>query len=251
MKLNLKLQMGLATVAAISGMMAPATSQAFGIQPTCYSQFSTEVDLGVARVSDATGAWRKSITNLSAAGETAATSQAREDWILNTTASQLTFLNKEVDTPEMTFAAAEGVTITPSAASIKNETENPIPLAYPAPGAAQGFHYEQVARVKVTGLGPSGQLKGTLLLPVSGHTGLTNSKAWAKTDKYSIYLTKGRQVVATLAKNVPSLGIITMQEIDAKLTPGEVYAIEYHRGGSGGPGGYSEGRVIEFVWDGI
>ena len=88
------------------------------------------------------------------------------------------------------------------------------------------------------------------MLPVSAHTGIANATKWAKTDTYSIYLEANGKVVATLANNVKSLDFITSQEISMNLQAGTVYQVTYHRSGSGGPGGFMEGRVLELVWDG-
>ena len=161
------------------------------------------------------------------------------------------FLYGKTDTPEMVFAAEEGVVTTAPAQAIQNPSRNTIPLNYTTDAGKQGYHYEQVPRIDVTNLGPSGLLKGTLLLPVSGHTGIPNAERWAKSDTYRLYVvdSTGKEV-AVIASAAPSRGVITAQEVAIQMTPNTLYRLLYFRSGSGGPGGYPDGRTYDIYWDG-
>lgn len=104
-------------------------------------------------------------------------------------------------------------------------------------------------KVKVSGLGSSGKLPLTLILPVSGHTGAANARKWAKSDTYSIVMTSASNN-KDIVNDAKSLGVITLQEIIVPLKKNEVVTIMYDRSGSAGPGGFSEGRYLEIIWDG-
>ena len=243
--------MKLATLLAAAAVITSAgQAMAFGIQPTCASFFGRGIELNIPHAPDATGQWRAKITNAQASGAVAPTSAAREEYINNAIGSQLTFMNSNEDTPEMVFVQAEGVKVTvPAKEALDNVT--PIPLAYQPGAAKQTKHYEEVPRLNVTGLGPMGVLRGTLLLPVSAHNGLANANAWAKVDKYWVDTAdaQGRQT-GKVVVDAPSRGPITVQEVQIQLIPGQVVQLRYARNGSAGIAGYAEGRVYEFVWDG-
>lgn len=104
--------------------------------------------------------------------------------------------------------------------------------------------HPEITHIKVSGIGPSGILKATMVLPVSGHTGVANAEAWAKTDTYTLLI--GTKAIV---KNVKSLDLVTKHEVEIPLKIGsnEVF---YERSGSGGVGGYPEGRTIVVEWDG-
>ena len=191
--------------------------------------------------------WRAAKTQ-GATSKPVKTSVEREEWLQQSQKAMLDFLYKEEDTPEMVFAQEAGVTATAPAVSTTNSLKNTIPLNFTADGKAQGFHYDRVPRIDVTGLGSSGVLRGTLLLPVSGHTGIPNAESWSKTDTYEVRLMVDR-VETTIARG-PSLGMVTAQDIEIQMVPGKVYSVLYYRSGSGGPGGYSDGRTYDIVWDG-
>lgn len=200
----------------------------------------------IARAGDAD--WRSASTNTIAQG-LSRTSAAREKWLQDASQSMLNFLHNEHDTPEMVFAAEDGVISIAPTIAIQNSARNTIPLNYTLDANKQGFHYDQVPRIDITGLGPSGILRGTLLLPVSGHTGLANAKQWAISDKYTIVLQTqaGRQ---TLVSDAPSRAMVTSQELEIHMVPNTLYRVLYFRSGSGGPPGYPDGRTYDIYWDG-
>lgn len=240
----------LAASAATLCVLSAGQAHAFGIAPTCKSYFSSTVELGIPHAPEATGAWRANITNAQTAGEVAPTSVAREEYINKAAGSQLTFMNSHEDTPEMVLVQAEGVRVS-VATKEAYEDITPIPLAYQPGAAKQTKHFEEVPRLEVTGLGPSGILKGTLLLPVSAHNGLVNANNWAKVDLYKVVIAdaQGRQT-GKIVIDAPSRGPITIQEFAVQMVPGQVIQIQYARNGSAGVAGYAEGRVYELVWDG-
>ena len=203
---------------------------------------------GVGQSGEVTG-WRASRTNLFSGAEQASTSAAREAWLANAEKLMLKFLFDHTDTPEMIFAAAEGVEITVPKLAFTNPENNTIPLNYVTDPAKQGFHYEEVPAITVSGLGAEGVLNGTLLLPVSGHTGIANARSWAKTDTYDIYL-EGNGNKVMLAQAAKSLDLITLQEVSMVLKAGVEYQLVYNRSGSMGPGGYPDGRIYKITWDG-
>lgn len=179
-------------------------------------------------------------------------SPEREAWINGAAKAMKDYLYADTDTPEMIFAQAEGITakVTETKA-LENKRQYTLPINYTKNVVEQAYHFDQIARIEISGLPSSGELKGTLLLPVSGHTGIPNAEKWAKTDTYSVYLENAQgQRLATLAENAKSQDMITFQEISAKIEAGKVYRLTYYRSGSGGPAGYPNGRIYEIIWDG-
>jgi hypothetical protein len=246
----MKLASLFAVSAATACVLASGQAHAFGITPTCKSYFSSTVELGIPHATEATGTWRSKITNSQTSGEVAPTSAAREEFINKAASAQLRFMNSHEDTPEMVMVQAEGVTVSvPAKEALTDIT--PIPLAYEPGAAKQTTHYDDIPRLNVTGLGPSGILKGTLVLPVSAHNGLANAIAWAKGDLYKVVVAdaQGRQT-SSIVIDAPSRGPVTLQEFAVQMVPGQVIQIQYARNGSLGVGGYAEGRVYELVWDG-
>ncbi len=119
-----------------------------------------------------------------------------------------------------------------------------------------------ITRYAVSNLGSKGKVRGTLLLPVSGHNGNANARRWAVTDFYQVRTdsnpTKaaathhswgrtGREVLLLRSK---SLDLVTKQEVELQMLKDIPVVVLYEREGSAGIGGYVEGRVMEFVWDG-
>ena len=246
MKLNVLLAASAATVCVLSS----GSAHAFGITPTCQSYFRQVMELGIPHAPDATGEWRAKITNAQADGTIAPTSQAREEFINKAVAAQLTFMNSHEDTPEMVIIQAQGVTVS----VVKKEAYDdvtPIPLAWEPGTGKQSSHYDEVPRLNVTGLGPSGVFRGTLAAPVSAHNGLVNATNWAAVDLYGVVVANANFAkTGTIVQDAPSKGAVTLQEFAIQMVPGQVIQIQYGRNKSLGVGGYAEGRVYEFVWDG-
>ena len=189
--------------------------------------------------------WRATSTNADPIDSSvAATSSSREAKIQKLEKWQITMINGTMlghaDTPPMYFVPADG--------------QNAVELVHSGGlhGVFTHFH--------VTGIGPSGILKGTLLLPVSGHLGFPQAQIWAKQDKYNITSQVGAGPQGdqfgsynggtVLVANGQSLDLITKQEVSIQLVAGQQVRVLYFRQGSGGPGGYPEGRVMIFTWDG-
>lgn len=204
--------------------------------------------------------WRASSTNIAFGLTPAKTSVNREQWLKDASKSMMDFLEDKnhapgqqphPDTPEMVFAAEEGVVVTAPAKAIVNNAKNTIPLNYTTDPKLQGYHYDEVPRIEVSGLGPSGILRGTLLLPVSSHTGMANAAKWAKTDTYDLYVldASGKRIL-TIANSAPSRDFITAHELEIQMQPGQTYLLQYARSGSGGPSGYSDGRGYYLTWNG-
>lgn len=121
-----------------------------------------------------------------------------------------------------------------------------IPLNTP-----MGYGSGVVPRHEVRGLNPSGEFKGVLALPVSGHVSPADAKRWAKTDTYTLNLRAlGRGSQKSLVVNAKSLDFATFQNIEFRFLKGQVYRVEYERSGSGGAAAYPEARYIELVWMG-
>lgn len=113
-----------------------------------------------------------------------------------------------------------------------------------SPGWGSGI----IHRYEISGLGSSGDLSGTLLLPVSGHMGVSNARGWAANDTYEIRLARtGTPKVLVGPKK--SLGLITFQEFKIRMNKNEVVRLFYERSGSGSAG-FPEGRIVEFTWNG-
>ncbi len=173
--------------------------------------------------------WRSAQTNLNQSGDVSATSNIRERHLKSSIKQMENSVNRS-STPIMALFPAEG------------QTESYLVKT-------RGYQSGIISRMEVGNLGESGVYKGTLVLPVSGHDGVTKAKQWATTDTYSIHMESAAGTV-TLIKDAPSKDIVTLQEIEIPLKRGEVVKILYDRSGSAGPGGFPEGRIIEFVWDG-
>jgi len=171
--------------------------------------------------------WRNAITHTRSQAAFAATNTEREAWIKELQVFMENYIFTAKDTPEMEFVPAVGINLK----------------------VLQDYDNGRIPRISLTGIGPDGILAATMLLPVSGHCGPNSARAWAKTDTYSLFLESPAGNI-NIVKDAPSLGIITLQEIEVKLTPSVVYKITYHRSGSGGPMGYPSGRILEIVWDG-
>jgi len=188
----------------------------------CQAQFASSPDV----------AWRATNTHAYPDGSFSLTSSARESRIQ----SQVQAMQAEIlyppdpETPYLEFFSEEGVQ--------QVQTEQAV------------YQTGKLYRYNISGLGPSGVLKGTLLLPVSGHTGIPNATKWKDTDTYTIKRTAAGEVTTDIILDAKSLDFITAQEIEISLIAGKPVRIEYHRSGSGGPGGYFEGRTMEFTWDG-
>ena len=174
---------------------------------------------------------RASATHALASGEIVNTSDAREvelkrleNNMLDEIYARGKFAKAHSDTPPMELVPEDGVK-----ATYVDRYDGGDP---------------EITHVKVSGLGSKGVLRATMLMPVSGHTGVKNAEAWAKTDTYSIL-----QGQTAIAKNVKSLDLVTKHEIEITLKKG-ANEIFYERSGSGGVGGYAEGRTIVVDWDG-
>lgn len=171
--------------------------------------------------------WRQPTSHPDAQGEFAATNSLREGRIEQTSADMEAFIFDHTDVPEMEFYAAAGV-------KVKH---------------VRTWQSNQMPAIEVSGLGKEGILRGTLLLPVSGHCGAEKARAWATTDTYKVFLEGGSKQVL-LVKDAKSLGFVTKQELQIPLEKGKALKITYHRSGSGGPGGFPGGRILEITWDG-
>lgn len=169
-------------------------------------------------------AWRNVITNSTSPGQFWASSQAREKEIQDTvTGMRETVLDDET-TPFIQFFQTE-------TATLKDLLEN---------------ESDKSPDFEVTGL-QGGTLQGTILLPVSGHTGKANALKWAKSDTYNLYLTNSKGVKTQLVKGAKSQDVVTIHEIELPLVKGEKFALTYERSGSLGPSGFPEGRTIYFT----
>lgn len=95
-------------------------------------------------------------------------------------------------------------------------------------------HDAAVYSVKASEL-QNGVLKTTLLLPVSGHVGLSQAQHYARTNVFEV------KVNGVLTK-VPARGFVTEQEMSLALKPGRntITAEPY----TNALGGYEEGRTI-------
>lgn len=177
--------------------------------------------------------WRQAFTHANSQGEYSPTSAKREKILEARRQYMEEYIFGKTDTPELEFVSEEGAKVTIVRDNISPEGR------------------DQTAQIKISGIGKSGILKGSLLLPVSGHCGVASAQQWAKTDTYDVYMwDKSDRKTSDVAKGAKSLDLITIHEVEVPLVKGEWVKIVYHRGGSGGPGGYYTGRVFEFMWDG-
>lgn len=173
--------------------------------------------------------WRSAQTHTTE-NHSAGTSAEREAKIRERKAFMEDYILNVGDTPEMEFLGAEGTS---------------VKLVRPFDDGGT------IAYIEVSGLGASGILSGTFLLPVSGHVGKKEALSWAKTDTYSLYVEDaGGTRLATLVADAKSLGLVTAQEAAIPLQANQLLKVTYYRSGSGGPRGYPSGRILEIKWDG-
>lgn len=110
-------------------------------------------------------------------------------------------------------------------------------------------HYENGVYAKYNvSTGGEPVLRATLLLPVSGHTGVEDAKKWATTDTYTIWAeVDGKKTF--LAQDVKSLDLITLQDVAIPLEKDKEVKVYYQRSGNS-IYGFVAGRVLGFTWDG-
>lgn len=170
--------------------------------------------------------WRARLTRVNASKQLSRTSFEREEYIFDL-AREMRESISESATPVMEFIQEEGVLF----------------------AELQAVDQHTPFRVKVRGLADDGILRGTLILPVSAHTGLKDALVWAGTDLYQLEVSVGNGPRVPLVKNSESLGEMTFHEVEIPLKKGEIVKIYYYRNGSGGPMGFAGGRIIEFLWE--
>lgn len=202
--------------------------------------------LTAGQVASAQSNWRGGFTQMQNKTSIARTSSERERVLQSNVQYMADFIEKTVkDTPPMVFFAEAGL-----------RQSVLVPFTYPT---------GKTPRIKVTGV--SGNvLRGTLLLPVSGHTGAANARQWAKTDRFDVtvaygpvspdsggYYSYNSQRESHLVRNVLSLDLVTALEVEIPLkqmgpnqyAPVTLYYYRLGVGNSmGAPGGYYEGRAI-------
>ncbi len=180
-------------------------------------------------VNQAEYAWRKNFTH-DLSGEAWITDAVREkqiqDSIKNMTDEHNGVFAGHPDTPPMVLIPVAGTKIT-----FTQKWQEYSPMVAKVTGASDGV------------------LRVTVLLPVSAHTGLADATRWAASDTYSLSIKYGNGAETTIVKDAKSLGMITTHEVEIPLKEGQPVTLFYYRSGSGGPGGYSGGRILEMTWD--
>lgn len=190
---------------------------------TVWAQPACQLALGNGKAASKLEDWRKAATNY-ISGDVMKTNQARE---------------KEIRKNQLAMVK-----------DIKNDTTPGIELVEEV-----GSSYYYSSKNSPFGSGSSinhvifdktsgGEVRFTLLLPVSGHTGIQNAKAWAKTDTYKIWIQTTSNKRYVLASG-NSKDLVTYQDIKIPLKKGESVRLTYDRSGSAGPGGFPEGRTID------
>jgi len=195
---------------------------------TSFSAFSSSGECATTRI------WRGQSTHaLPRTTEGVHTSPAREQYLQLRKAYQLSKIfpkSKQTgDVPEFEIVAAEGVS-----------AEYSLPA----------WNVYETPKVKISGIGPSGLLAATAILPVSGHAGRQNAIQWSSVDTYNVFMTDSAGNRRDLVRNGRSLKAVTFQDLEIQLEAGRTVKIFYERSGSGGVGGFSSGRTVELTWDG-
>lgn len=196
------------------------SSFSFGLTP-CESALSSIVS--------ADQSWRASFAHPLADGSFLRSDSKREKDIQNSLQHQ----NKELqgvysgkpETPPMVVVPTTGTKI-----RFTKAWEEYSPMIAEVTGASDGF------------------LNASVLLPVSGHTGLANAYNWAKTDTYTLTYDNGSGKEIDIVKDAKSKDLITVQDIKIPLVDGKPVILRYYRSGSGGPSGYSGGRELHLTW---
>lgn len=191
---------------------------------------ATNCNLPLAKLANADINWRAGATQELGKGGTHRSSSARESLIKKS----IELMEKEVK----------------GELSGNNHSDTPPMIVVPTDGTEINFtqRWQEYGdmHAEVTGA-PDGILRATVLVPVSGHTGLANAKRWAKTDTYSLNYKNGSKETP-LVSNEKSLDLVTAQEVEIPLVDGKPITLLYYRSGSGGPGGYAGGRILHLTW---
>lgn len=212
-----------------SGNKGPIGVEAKGQLDACNANFT-----GAEQGTELTE-WRKAFmhpnSDQSASASFAKTTPARENLIKARVQSMINYIWVDGDIPDMEFVPEEGVT----SESLR----------------AANYNTGAIPQVMISGVGPSGKLRMTLLLPVSGHNGWSNAARWSKTDTYKVWFQgAGASQPTAIITGAKSLDFITTHEVEIQLDPNQVVRVLYARDGSAGVGGFASGRTIEFKWDG-
>lgn len=192
--------------------------------------------------------WRAKITHVNSEQTVAPTDAAREQEMSFSIKRMQDAVLVDESTPLMEFFTAKGVTG-------EYLVETP------------GYHSGVIDRLEVGSLGPSGVLRGTFLLPTSGHvseyqrdaqgnlveipgSGAANARKFVANGTYQLSVQAGPSGTEKSTELIKVLDVVTVQEFSITLKKGEMTTIYYSPTGSAGPGGFSEGRTLEIIWDG-
>lgn len=200
-----------------------------GLLSVCSFGFDCKTLIAVAGDTDAH--WRNNITHPTATNISWKSDSAREQDIKNQMKHQTDEHNGvfagHPDTPPMVVVPVKGTVIR----------------------FTKDWEEYKNMQAEVTGTTvQDGILRATILLPVSGHTGLANARNWAKTDTYSLFWEDAKGKRTTIVKDAKSLDMITLQDIEVPLKDGEKVTLYYERSGSLGVDGYQGGRALELTW---
>ncbi len=185
----------------------------------------------IAAAGDTEAQWRSNITHAGPNNVTWRSDAAREQAIKNQ-------MKHQTDEHNGVFAG---------------HPDTPPMVVVPVTGTAIRFTkaWEEYKNMQADVAGTTvqdGILRATILLPVSGHTGLANAKKWSTTDTYSLYWEDAQGKRTTIVKDAKSLDMITLHDIEVPLKDGEVITLLYERSGSLGVDGYQGGRALELTW---
>jgi len=186
--------------------------------------------------------WRQAFTwTKGPSGQVVATNAAREALMQARSKEMNDELFATKDTPHMSFFV--------EAAPNLKQTEI-VPSVYLS---------GKTPTIKIQGVQGS-VLKGTLMLPVSGHDGIQKATAWSKADRFDLTMTTGPLAAHSsgsgqkhLLTQVLSMDMVTVVELEIPLTQKadgsyEPVNLLYYRLGVknhlGSPGGYWEGRAL-------
>ena len=206
-------------VLVLLGLLNQRT-QALPQQVACAGILPEATPLQVSR-------WRQALTHALDSNGFVATSIEREARMRLIHVYQEDWIKLKRDMPEFRWVSAPGI------------RENWLVQ----PGGTK------TPRVVVSGLGDSGQLRGTIMLPVSGRAGIGNARRSARSDRYTLYL-QGESETTILVRNALSLDFVTFHEIDFQLPAQRLVQMSYHRSESLEPNGTPEDQVLELIWDG-
>lgn len=198
--------------------------------------FASPCETAIAKAAGTDRSWRSAFSHPMSDGTFIPTDATREKNIMLGLQQQVNELNGVYarghnDTPPMIVVPTAGTNIT-----FTKKWEEYGDMHAKVTGAKDGF------------------IHATVLLPVSGHTGLANARKWSTTDTFTLTITDSNgKETPLISTSTKSLDLVTAQDVLIPVEHGKTVTLQYYRNypshSGGGPGGYAGGRVLNLTFD--